>query len=102
MKCKMFGYEESVVAESERVFKLFEDTDEDGGGSLDEGEIAKLISGLGMELSKAQVQGAIKEMDGDEDADGTIEVAEFEAWWFLQKYGCPKIMCPPMNGAPAA
>jgi hypothetical protein len=35
MKCKMFGYEESVVAESERVFKLFEDTDEDGGGSLD-------------------------------------------------------------------
>ena len=67
-----------------------------------EDEIAKLISGLGMELSKAQVQGAIKEMDGDEDADGTIEVAEFEAWWFLQKYGCPKIMCPPMNGAPAA
>ena len=73
--------------------ELFEETDTDGGGSLDHQEIEGLISRLGMKMTSEQMQAAFEEMDAD--GEGAIEMEEFEQWWFLKKFGVPKIDPPP-------
>lgn len=90
---KMLGHAKDSIAEDKRVKELFEETDEDGGGSLDHSEISGLIKRLGMEMTQEQMEAAFAEMDAD--GEGAIEMVEFEQWWFLKKFGVPKIEPPP-------
>ena len=89
---KMLGWAKDSIAEAKRVEDLFNETDEDGGGTLDHGEIANLVKSLGMSMTPAQLQVAFDEMDPDHD--GTIDMEEFEQWWFIKKFKVPKIVPP--------
>eukprot|EP01043_Picozoa_sp_COSAG02_P004426 COSAG02_NODE_115_length_35467_cov_292.837056_7_plen_943_part_00 len=90
---KMLGHAKDSIEEDRRVKELFEETDTDGGGSLDHGEIEGLITRLGMHMTTEQMQAAFAEMDAD--GEGAIDMEEFEQWWFLKKFGIPKIDPPP-------
>ena len=59
-----------------KMRREFDTFDEDGGGSLSPDEIEKLAS-------KLQVDVTIAEMDTTED--GTVDYAEFVAWWNLSR-----------------
>lgn len=82
----------------------FEETDVDGGGSLDEEEIAALVENLGMKMTPEAVKVAVAEMEGGVDGledgeagDGQIKIDEFDDWWFRTKYQCPRIAPPPKS-----
>jgi len=89
---KMLGWAKDSIAEAKRVEELFNETDEDGGGTLDHEEIANLVKSLGMSMTPDQLQVAFDEMDPDHD--GTIDMEEFEQWWFIKKFKVPKIVPP--------
>ena len=44
-------------------------------------------------MTQEQMETAFAEMDAD--GEGAIEMVEFEQWWFLKKFGVPKIEPPP-------
>ena len=92
---KMLGHAKDSIEEDERVKELFDETDTDHGGTLDHDEIQGLIERLGMVMTEEQMQSAFAEMDGD--GEGAIDMDEFEQWWFLKKFGVPKIV-PPSEG----
>merc|ERR1711988_814988 len=73
---KMLGHAKDSIEEDRRVRELFEETDTDGGGSLDHEEIQGLISRLGMEMTAAQMQATFEKMDAD--GEGAIDMEEFE------------------------
>ena len=58
---------------------LFEETDDDNSGLLDRAEIKTLAKRLGKRLSKAQLDGAMQEMDADNS--GEVDFDEFCSWW---------------------
>ena len=62
-----------------RVKDVFDKIDEDGSGSIDESELAKLLGGIGYN-TKTKVSAAtlIKEMD--DTGDGEITFEQFEGW----------------------
>ena len=92
---KMLGWAKDSIEEDLRVKELFEETDTDKGGTLDHEEIRGLITRLGMDMTADQMQAAFAEMDGD--GEGAIDMDEFEQWWFLKKFGVPKIDPPPQG-----
>eukprot|EP01046_Picozoa_sp_COSAG06_P009655 COSAG06_NODE_507_length_14929_cov_109.047067_4_plen_2293_part_00 len=63
----------------EQLRRVFEDADEDKGGSLDRDEIAALAVKLGKRLSKKELDEAMKDMD--EDGSNEVDFDEFKAWW---------------------
>ena len=52
--------------------------DEDKGGTLDQDEIGKLATVLGIPMSKGELEQAM--IDMDEDGGGTVDFEEFAAW----------------------
>lgn len=63
--------------------ELFDDMDEDGGGSLDMDEIRSLARSLGSRLSQKELDAAMAEMD--EDGGGSADFHEFYQWWCSEK-----------------
>lgn len=61
---------------SARVFAKY---DADGDGSIGAGELRALCMEMGVVLSAAQLDAALRVMDTD--GSGTIELDEFERWW---------------------
>jgi len=62
--------EEAVsAAAAEEVRHLFEAYDEDGDGTLSPAEIKKLSRELGKELSKSELEEAVREIDADGDGE---------------------------------
>ena len=76
------------VADEMRVKVLFNKIDVDGGGSLDQKEVAALAAELGEKLtgfgkSSADLDEAFAEMDPDGDEEVSLE--EFRVWWVQKK-----------------
>ena len=63
----------------EEVRELFDEIDEDGGGSLDKEELRELLEKLGMDVDDEKVDSVMLEMDAD--GEGTVELQEFLWWW---------------------
>eukprot|EP01047_Picozoa_sp_COSAG01_P014695 COSAG01_NODE_721_length_14068_cov_479.648436_2_plen_382_part_00 len=62
--------------------KMFNEIDRDHSHTLDKQEIRQLAEQLGYPLSDAELEGAIAEMNTDEDGDVAISFREFHLWWF--------------------
>lgn len=61
------------------VREAFDQTDEDGSGTIDLLEFRKLLHSLGSSMDPAKAEQLFDIIDGDED--GLIAFPEFEAWW---------------------
>ena len=53
--------------------------DKDGSGSIDAAELGAISATAGQPLTPEQLAAAVKQMDAN--GDGTIDRAEFTAWW---------------------
>ena len=62
---------------------LFEMSDDDGGGVLDQSEIKGLAKAMGAKLTEDELKLAMQEMD--EDGSGEVDFAEFYDWWSKDK-----------------
>eukprot|EP01045_Picozoa_sp_COSAG04_P003363 COSAG04_NODE_136_length_23756_cov_16.820645_10_plen_510_part_00 len=58
--------------------RLFNDIDEDGGGTLDADEIWRLCRDMGAELDARELKEAMREMDAD--GSGEVDFEEFHGW----------------------
>ena len=82
-KCKTEFAPEFMHAEQRRVETLFRNIDEDGSGTLDRDEVAKLSHNLGKALTAAELDEAMKSMDAD--GNNSVDLDEFKAWWSTMK-----------------
>ena len=77
-----FASDGTAVTVPAEVVKLFQELDEDGSGSLDHDEVAKLAERMGRPpMDEETLEKAMAMMD--EDGNGTIDFLEFLAWWRL-------------------
>ena len=72
-------------AEESRIRAIFQETDEDGSGELDQNEIEAMLVRMGRKLSKAEAAQAMAEMDLD--GSGDVDFGEFREWYLDQKLG---------------
>ena len=63
----------------QKMRELFDEIDTDKGGTLDQEEIGRMATLLGIPMSKGELEQAMIEMD--EDGSGTVDFEEFAAWW---------------------
>jgi hypothetical protein len=70
---------ETPAEAEQRARALFAELDEDGGGTLDVGEVAAMAERLGAPLGKRELKEAMAAMD--EDGSGEVDVEEFLLWW---------------------
>lgn len=84
-RVKMFGYSKEDEKEKERVGTMFRKTDTDGGGYLDKEEIRGLTKRLHIDFTDEQLSQAMNEMDPE--GNNAVDFEEFEAWWFLKRFG---------------
>lgn len=70
---------ESPAEAEARARNLFDELDEDGGGTLDAGEISAMAERLGAPLRKRELKEAMELMD--EDGSGEVDIEEFLLWW---------------------
>jgi len=89
------GWSKDDHKEKDKVQRMFDKTDKDGGGSLDSSEIRGLVDSLGLPLSAEQLSGAMAEMD--EAGTGEIPFESFEKWWFTKKNGKPRTPPAPVE-----
>ena len=69
----------SSTSVDEQLTGLFTKVDTDGSGKLRRGEVATLARELGLELSEAELDQAMSEMD--DDSSGDVDYEEFSSWW---------------------
>ena len=73
------GGEGDEEMQLDEVRELFDEIDEDGGGSLDKNELRQLLEKLGLEVTDERVDSIFREMDAD--GEGAVELQEFLWWW---------------------
>lgn len=61
------------------VFEIFKSFDRDGSGSIDRGELSRLLEALGQGIDEDELAIALDVIDTN--GSGRISWAEFEAWW---------------------
>ena len=88
-KIAFFGWDDSDDAEESSVKDMFDRTDTDDSGKLDKDEIQALFKNLELHLTEEQFDICFKELDRENT--GEVEFHEFSWWWFLTKYGKPRI-----------
>ena len=84
-----FGLNDTVDPEEQMVESLFKGIDTDGSGFLDRDEILDLFTTLHIDLQGDDFQSCYDELD--KEGNGEVSLAEFSWWWFLTKYGVPRI-----------
>ena len=68
--------------EQRRVRALFDDIDEDGGGTLDREEVGQLLGRLSdVPVAEDDLSSAMQALDAD--GDGSVDFEEFLHWWQL-------------------
>lgn len=65
--------------ERDEVFEVFKSFDRDGSGSIDRGELARLLEALGQEIPEVELAVALDVIDVNHS--GRISWDEFKAWW---------------------
>lgn len=88
-KVCFFGWDEQEDSEEDMVRGMFDQIDTDGSGFLDRQEILALFKTLNIELEGEQFQSCYDELD--KQNNGHVSFPEFSWWWFLTKYGVPRI-----------
>lgn len=78
-KWRNFRSAQEESADLERAKRIFEGIDLDRSGELDRNEIRELGAQLGAEMTDAELQGAMDEMDAD--GNGEVDLEEFLSWW---------------------
>ena len=66
----------------EEVFEIFKAYDRDGSGSIDRGELARLLEALGQAPDEETLAIALDVVDANHS--GRISWVEFKAWWQSQ------------------
>ncbi len=66
----------------EEVFEIFKAYDRDGSGSIDRGELARLLEALGQAPDEESLAIALDVVDANHS--GRISWVEFRAWWQSQ------------------
>ncbi len=61
------------------AFEVFKSFDRDGSGSIDRGELARLLEALGQTIDEEELAIALDVIDSN--SSGRISWAEFESWW---------------------
>ena len=88
-KIAFFGWDDRDDAEESSVKDMFDRTDTDNSGKLDKDEIRALFTNLELRLTDEQFNICFNELD--RERTGEVEFHEFSWWWFLTKYGKPRI-----------
>jgi hypothetical protein len=88
-KIAFFGWDDRDDAEEASVKDMFDRTDTDNSGKLDKQEIKALFTNLELHLTDEQFDICFNELDRENS--GEVEFHEFSWWWFLTKYGKPRI-----------
>lgn len=88
-KIAFFGWDDRDDAEETSVRDMFDRTDTDDSGKLDKEEIKTLFKNLELHLTDEQFEICFNELDRENS--GEVEFHEFSWWWFLTKYGKPRI-----------
>ncbi len=88
-KIAFFGWDDRDDAEETSVRDMFDRTDTDSSGKLDKQEIKTLFTNLELHLTDEQFEICFDELDRENT--GEVEFHEFSWWWFLTKYGKPRI-----------
>lgn len=88
-KIAFFGWDERDDAEETSVKDMFDRTDTDNSGKLDKSEVKTLFTNLELHLTDEQFEVCFNELDRENT--GEVEFHEFSWWWFLTKYGKPRI-----------
>lgn len=65
--------------EGDETFEIFKSFDRDGSGSIDRGELARLLEALGQPNDEDELAMALDVVDAN--GSGRISWAEFKAWW---------------------
>ena len=65
--------------EEVEVREIFDHYDRDGSGSIDRGELARLLEALGAAASEEELSIALDVVDADRS--GKVSWSEFIAWW---------------------
>lgn len=63
----------------DEVFEVFKAYDRDGSGSIDAGELSRLLEALGQPVSEEDLQIALSVVDVN--SSGRISWPEFQSWW---------------------
>jgi hypothetical protein len=66
-------------AARDEVFEIFKAYDRDGSGSIDRGELARLLEALGQQPTDVELSIALDAVDANRS--GKISWREFKAWW---------------------
>lgn len=66
-------------AAHDEVFEIFKTYDRDGSGSIDRGELARLLEALGQQPTDTELSIALDAVDANRS--GKISWSEFKAWW---------------------
>ena len=81
-----YGIERQLVMAETRLkearaaaWKVFQEVDADGNGTLDEAEVHQMFNRLGRRLAGEKFEEAMAQMDSD--GDGQVTFDEFEKWW---------------------
>ncbi len=88
-KICFFGWDDKDDMEEDTVKRFFDEIDTDGSGELDKDEVKTLFARLDLTLKEAHFEACWSELDRKEN--GTVKFDEFSWWWFLTKYGVPRI-----------
>lgn len=79
----LFTTEQTPQGDEQKMRKkirtLFQEIDEDKSGDLDREEFAQLSRDMGADLTAAELDEAMREIDTD--GDGRVDFEEFQTWW---------------------
>lgn len=64
---------------AQEIREIFDHYDRDGNGSIDRGELVKLLRALGSDADDDELAAAFEVLDAD--GSGDIDFDEFQAWW---------------------
>jgi Ca2+-binding EF-hand superfamily protein len=65
--------------EHDETFEIFKSFDRDGSGSIDRGELSRLLEALGQQPTEDELVIALSVIDANDS--GRISWDEFKAWW---------------------
>lgn len=85
----IFGHSNVPDPELMMIKSFFDRVDTSGDGRLDKGEIRELFLQFDLGVTDTEFDVCFNEMDRQQT--GSIGFDDFVAWWFVTKYGAPRL-----------